>query len=89
MSEEREVRLSWQADAACRGVSPDLFFPEDEASETAAKAICATCPVRVSCLAFALAREQRYGIWGGLNERERRKISPSEARRIIARAEAA
>jgi WhiB family transcriptional regulator, redox-sensing transcriptional regulator len=55
--------------AACRAADPALFFPEpgDEATDVAAKAICAACPVRRACYAGAIARGERWGIWGGEN----------------------
>lgn len=64
---------SWHADALCSQVDPDLFFPERGASPKDAKAVCAKCPVRDSCLSEALDGEERHGVWGGLSERERRK----------------
>jgi WhiB family redox-sensing transcriptional regulator len=69
------------ADAACKGADTDLFFGPDaefvtarQQREATAKAICARCPVRDSCLAYALDTRQEFGIWGGLNEDERRAI---------------
>ncbi|MEW6155549.1 MAG: WhiB family transcriptional regulator [Actinomycetota bacterium] len=70
----------WLGRAACRALPTGLFFPagelDDHAVEQAeeAKAICATCPVRVACLEFAIATNQPYGIWGGANASERRSI---------------
>lgn len=71
---------SWQSAAACRGPSASAFFPpaagerkEDKARrEATAKAICAACPVRIECLEYALEIREPHGIWGGLNESERR-----------------
>lgn len=65
---------SWSADALCSQVDPDLFFPERGASLKDAKAICAKCPVRDTCLSEALEGEERFGVWGGLSEYERRKL---------------
>lgn len=70
----------WRDGAACAGTDPDLFFDrpgyEDAAHKrervAAAKAICAGCPVRAECLNWALAMDADYGIWGGLDEHERR-----------------
>jgi WhiB family transcriptional regulator, redox-sensing transcriptional regulator len=68
--------LDWQARAVCRDVDPELFFPSAEAGPAyarqvaAGKAVCARCPVRAECLAWALERLP-YGIAGGLTERER------------------
>lgn len=73
---------AWQLRAACRGPESKLFFPpgalerreERQARERRAKAICATCPVRGPCLEYALAIREPHGIWGGLNEQERRVL---------------
>jgi WhiB family redox-sensing transcriptional regulator len=72
----------WQAKAACRGPHASIFFPpshferkdEKEAREGRAKAICTTCPVRRACLDYALRIREPHGIWGGLNEAERKQI---------------
>lgn len=65
---------AWQAQANCLGVDPDLFFPERGASTKQAKAVCHGCTVRNACLEYALANAEKFGIWGGLSERERRRI---------------
>jgi WhiB family transcriptional regulator, redox-sensing transcriptional regulator len=66
----------WRAKAACRGLDPSIFYPFDDDDEAAqaAKAVCAVCPVRESCLEQALGFREREGIWGGATERERRRI---------------
>ncbi|MGH9022734.1 MAG: WhiB family transcriptional regulator [Acidimicrobiia bacterium] len=64
----------WQERANCLGVDPELFFPERGASTREAKSVCAGCAVRVECLEFALRNHEKFGIWGGLSERERRRI---------------
>jgi WhiB family redox-sensing transcriptional regulator len=64
----------WADHAACKGVDPDLFFPERGEDARHAKAICARCPVRTFCLEEALVNVEKHGVWGGLSERERRKI---------------
>ncbi|HLA93832.1 MAG TPA: WhiB family transcriptional regulator [Actinomycetota bacterium] len=72
----------WQFDAACRGEDSALFFApgyferreEKAAREVRAKAICAGCPVRETCLEFALRIRESHGVWGGLNEQERRQV---------------
>jgi len=71
--------LSWQDLANCRGADADLFFPERGASTRAAKAICRECQVRAQCLEFAIVSSEKFGIWGGLSERERRKIRRQRA----------
>ncbi len=65
---------SWQSDANCMGVDPDLFFPERGASTREAKEVCRACVVREDCLEFALANGEKFGIWGGMSERERRRV---------------
>lgn len=62
---------------ACREFDPELWFPHpgDSYSRHRAIGICHTCPIEVACLAFALATDTRFGIWGGLNENQRAKIS--------------
>ena len=64
----------WQDLANCLGVDPDLFFPERGASTRKAKAICAECEVREECLNYAIDVGEKFGIWGGMSERERRKL---------------
>lgn len=74
---------SWQMFANCLGVDPDLFFPERGASTKEAKQVCQGCVVREDCLEYALANGEKFGIWGGLSERERRRI---RRQRALARA---
>jgi WhiB family transcriptional regulator, redox-sensing transcriptional regulator len=64
----------WQRQANCMGVDPDLFFPERGASTREAKEVCRGCVVREDCLEHALSNGEKFGIWGGLSERERRRI---------------
>ena len=64
----------WVTRANCRGLDPDLFFPERGDPTREAKAVCQGCRVRSDCLAVALARSEKFGIWGGMSERERRRI---------------
>ncbi|MGH9302132.1 MAG: WhiB family transcriptional regulator [Acidimicrobiales bacterium] len=65
---------SWRQHAACRGIDPDIFYPVSDEEDYEAKAICAVCPVREACLEHALAHRERDGVWGGANERERRRL---------------
>lgn len=65
---------SWQGQANCLGVDPDMFFPERGASTRDAKAVCRGCVVRDECLEYALVNGEKFGIWGGLSERERRRL---------------
>ena len=69
----------WQERANCLGVDPDLFFPERGASTREAKAVCKGCEVRGECLEYALAHGEKFGIWGGLSERERRRVRRQRA----------
>ncbi|WP_456858652.1 WhiB family transcriptional regulator [Geodermatophilus sp. SYSU D00691] len=65
---------TWRLDALCAETDPEAFFPEKGGSTREAKRVCAGCPVRLQCLEFALGNDERFGIWGGLSERERRRI---------------
>ena len=94
--EEEEAQLSvadtdeileWQERAACRDYDNLLFFGEEgeselerQARETRAKAVCSTCPVREPCLEFAMETNQKYGIWGGLTDKERASLKRRRAR---------
>ncbi|MFI5041458.1 MAG: WhiB family transcriptional regulator [Acidimicrobiales bacterium] len=69
----------WKARANCMGVDPDLFFPERGMSTREAKEVCRGCVVREDCLEYALANGEKFGIWGGLSERERRRIRRARA----------
>ena len=69
-----ENPLAWQSDSLCAQTDPEAFFPEKGGSTRDAKRICASCEVRSQCLEYALANDERFGIWGGLSERERRKL---------------
>jgi WhiB family redox-sensing transcriptional regulator len=78
----RQRAEEWQLKAACRGPQSVVFFPpshferkeEKEAREAQAKAICATCSVRQPCLDYAVRIREPHGIWGGLNEVERKQL---------------
>lgn len=64
----------WMLEAKCLDADPEAFFPEKGGSTREAKRICAACPVREDCLDHALLNEERFGIWGGYSERERRRM---------------
>jgi WhiB family transcriptional regulator, redox-sensing transcriptional regulator len=66
--------MEWQARALCAQTDPEAFFPEKGGSTREAKRVCLSCEVRVDCLEYALANDERFGIWGGLSERERRRL---------------
>ena len=78
-----EAERGWQERANCLGVDPDLFFPERGASTREAKEVCRGCVVRDDCLEYALTNGEKFGIWGGMSERERRRI---RRQRALARA---
>ena len=75
-------RIGWRDEARCRGDVAAYFYPpnhferkpEKDRRESVARAVCAGCPVRLACLEYALAVRERHGIWGGLNELERRRL---------------
>jgi len=72
----------WRDDAACRGMDANLFFPPEKGADSVrltreAKAVCAGCPVRTQCLQFALSSPERHGVFGGLDDRERRNMKPA------------
>ena len=81
MSAQR-VDEAWQLKAACRGPQAAVFFPpstferKDEKleRESRAKDICRTCPVRNPCLEYSVRIREPHGIWGGLNEAERKQL---------------
>jgi WhiB family redox-sensing transcriptional regulator len=64
----------WQERALCAQTDPEAFFPEKGGSTREAKRICLGCEVKDACLDYALANDERFGIWGGLSERERRRL---------------
>jgi WhiB family redox-sensing transcriptional regulator len=64
----------WRLDALCAETDPEAFFPEKGGSTREAKRVCSGCSVRAECLESALANDERFGIWGGLSERERRRL---------------
>ena len=79
------VSVTWQQTGACRsGMATDFYPPmhterkhERLARERRAKSVCAACPVQLQCLEHAIAVDERYGIWGGLNQDERRLLRAS------------
>ena len=71
---EDDGALAWQADSLCAQTDPEAFFPEKGGSSREAKKICGQCEVSAQCLEYALQNDERFGIWGGLSERERRRL---------------
>lgn len=74
----------WSKDAACKGMDPDIFFPErgDHEGVRAAKAVCLNCPVKIDCRDAHIT--EREGIWGGMSSRERRTYRSKNRERICA-----
>jgi WhiB family redox-sensing transcriptional regulator len=71
--------LAWQADALCAQIAPEMFFPEKGANVRVAKGICGSCDVKDECLDYALQNNERFGVWGGKSERQRRAIAKRNA----------
>lgn len=76
---EDDGLMGWQERALCAQTDPEAFFPEKGGSTREAKKVCTQCDVKAECLEYALANDERFGIWGGLSERERRKLK----RRVV------
>jgi WhiB family redox-sensing transcriptional regulator len=76
---EPDDPLKWQDDALCAQVSQEMFFPEKGGSTRDAKRICESCDVKAQCLAYAMQNGERFGIWGGLSERQRRALGKERA----------
>jgi WhiB family redox-sensing transcriptional regulator len=75
---EEDDEDGWQERALCAQTDPEAFFPEKGGSTREAKRICSGCEVKAECLDYALAHDERFGIWGGLSERERRRLRRGE-----------
>jgi WhiB family redox-sensing transcriptional regulator len=76
---DREERRDWWTSAACKEADPEMFFPVSAvglsgADIARAKAVCASCRVRLPCLRFAVATRQVHGVWGGMTAEERRGL---------------
>ncbi len=64
----------WKNDALCGQTDPDMFFPDRGESTREAKMVCSRCTVTAECLEYALQHDERHGVWGGMSERDRRKL---------------
>ncbi|MFP5225015.1 MAG: WhiB family transcriptional regulator [Actinomycetota bacterium] len=64
----------WQKQGLCRGIEPEVFFPVAEEDAWRAKEICNACPVKEPCLINSLKNRERYGVWGGVSEKERQDM---------------
>lgn len=73
---------TWARQAACTSAEPQIFFSAAASSKTLAKSVCAICTVRAECLEYALAASEDSGIWGGLDEAERRSLRRKRQRRV-------
>jgi WhiB family redox-sensing transcriptional regulator len=65
---------AWQERAACYGLDPEIFFPTSEEEAGLALSYCSACQVREICLEWAIQNGERYGVWGGTTEQERRRL---------------
>ena len=82
LSEARsDTARKWSAQALCVGADPEIFFPPVGDPATEARRICASCPVRGQCLAYAVTADEPFGIWGGSGLRERRSLRRQLQRR--------
>lgn len=70
---------TWRDSALCAQTDPEEFFPDKGGGTRQAKHVCAACTVRTECLEYALAHDERFGIWGGMSERERRRLKRGNA----------
>ncbi|OHU66188.1 WhiB family transcriptional regulator [Mycobacteroides chelonae] len=69
----------WESAALCAQTDPEAFFPEQGGSTKEAKRVCQGCEVTAECLKYALKNDERFGVWGGLSERERRQLKKAAA----------
>jgi len=69
-----EAELDWQTDAACTNLPLEVFYPERGVVSAVARRVCSSCEVRTACLEYALKHHEKYGIWGGLGETDRRAL---------------
>lgn len=84
--DEDDQHPTWVAGALCAQVGGDEWFPDKGGSTREAKSVCngdenrPACPVKAQCLIYALEHDERFGVWGGLSERERRKLGTRTVR---------
>lgn len=72
-------RQDWRDAALCAQVDPDRWFPAKGETAADVKAICRQCPVRRDCLEYAVVNNEIWGVWGGLNSKERRELRKGRA----------
>lgn len=70
----------WVDEAICPTTDVEIFHPNKGGNTGPAKLVCASCPVIEACLEYAVRTDQRYGIWGGKSERQRREIKRAQRR---------
>lgn len=73
--------FAWQETALCAQAGPEFFFPAPGSSTREAKQLCGGCEGRQACLEYALANDERFGVWGGLSEQERLQLQRSRGLR--------
>jgi WhiB family redox-sensing transcriptional regulator len=78
-----QAEEAWRDQALCAQTDPESFFPEKGCSSREAKKVCVECVVKAECLQYALDHDERFGIWGGLSERERRRLRRAYASRDL------
>lgn len=68
---------NWRAEAICASgdIETAVFFSDMKSSIETAKEICASCAVRSDCLEYAMSAGEKFGVWGGLTVKERRRLS--------------
>ncbi|WP_327413197.1 WhiB family transcriptional regulator [Streptomyces sp. NBC_01233] len=71
----RATAPEWMSDGLCAQTDPTEFYPDRGGSVAVAKKVCAACDVRTNCLDYALTNGEEYGVWGGLSERERHRLT--------------
>lgn len=69
-----EPDMTWRENALCAQAGPEFFFPAPGSSTREAKQLCGACEGRLACLEYALAHDERFGVWGGLSEKERGRL---------------
>jgi len=69
-----DTDTEWMSQGKCASLPPAIFFPNDGVGVEIARRICADCPVKATCLEYALENHIDHGVWGGASERERRRI---------------
>jgi len=79
LADEDPAPPHWADRALCAQTDPEAFFPEKGGSTREAKRTCRACEVRAECLQYALDHDERFGVWGGLSERERRRLQRQAA----------